>query len=176
MNQKAQRPQPTARSHRPLEEWVGYRFGLVAARLGTFVQQSYQSRHKISTSSWRALAVIARFEPCSATELSSHSRLDAPKVSRAIEALVARKLIKREKAPDDLRRAVLALTPLGRKVYEDVAAFTEKTEAFVTATLSAEERRVMWQAVAKIDAQLAALAKQPPEELQSARVKPFRVR
>jgi DNA-binding MarR family transcriptional regulator len=163
LNQKASRLRPPAPSHRPLEEWVAYRFGLVAARMGTIGQQAYQTRHKISTSSWRALAVIARFEPCSATELSSHSRLDAPKVSRAIEALVARKLIKREKAPEDLRRAVLALTPLGRRVYEDVAAFAEKTEAFVTATLTAEERRVMWRAVAKIDAQLALLGRYPPE-------------
>ena len=161
MNQKKE-PKPSG--NRPLEQWVSYRFGLVAARMGIIGQHAYQSRHKLSTSSWRALAVIARFEPCSATEVSSHSRLDGPKVSRAIEALVARKHIKREKAPDDKRRAVLALTPLGRKVYDDVATFAEKVEAFVTATLTAEERKVMWRAIGKIDAQLATLGKHPPPD------------
>src|ERR1700743_1208183 len=103
-------------SWRPLDEWVAYRFGLIAARLGVIGQHAYQSRHKLSTSAWRRSAVVARFEPFSAAELSNHSRLDPPKVSRAIEVLTERKLLKRIKDPQDQRRAVLTLTAEGRKM------------------------------------------------------------
>jgi DNA-binding MarR family transcriptional regulator len=156
MNKK---PQPNADSHeppcRPLDQWVAYRFGLIAARLGVIGQHNYQSRHKLSTSAWRAMAVVARFEPCSAAELSNHSRLDPPKVSRAIEVLTDRKLLKRIKDPQDQRRAVLTLTAEGRKMYDDIAAQVERTEAFVVSTLTAQEAKLMWSAVAKIDAQIA---------------------
>lgn len=147
---------------RPLEQWVAYRFGLIAARMGVIGQQYYVKRHKLNTSAWRALAVIARFQPCSATELVGHSRLDAPKVSRAIVALSTRKLIKRTKDPEDQRRAVLVLTPLGRKTYDDIAAFVENAEDFVTATLTAQERDLMWRAIGKIDAQLRQHAEADP--------------
>ena len=157
MTRRTPKPEPL-----PIEHWVGYRFGLLAARLGSMMQPVTQGRHKLSTSSWRVLAVIARFEPCSAAELSSHSRLDPSKVSRAIEVLVDRKFIKRNKDPDDLRRAVLTLTPLGRRTYEDCAEQVRRNEAFYTATLTPQERKAMWAAVDKIERQIADLPLAPP--------------
>lgn len=148
----------------PLEQWVGYRFGLLAARIGVMLQPVTQGRHKLSTSSWRVLAVIARFEPCSAAELSAHSRLDPSKVSRAIEVLVDRKLIKRNKDPQDMRRAVLTLTPMGRRTYEDCARHVRQNEAYYTATLTAQERKAMWAAVVKMEALIAELPLKPAEE------------
>jgi DNA-binding MarR family transcriptional regulator len=139
---------------RPLDEWIAYRFGLIATRLGVIGQHSYKSPHKLSTSAWRAMAVVARFEPCSAAELSNRSRLDPPKVSRAIEILTERKLLKRIKDPQDQRRAVLTLTAEGRKMYNDISAQVERTEAFVVSTLTPQEAKAMWSAVAKIDAQI----------------------
>ena len=47
----------------PLENWIGYRFGLVATRLGNFVAPMYASRHNLSQPAWRCLAVIARYQP-----------------------------------------------------------------------------------------------------------------
>ena len=148
---------------RPLDLWVAYRFGLIATRMGVMGQQAYKERHKLSPSAWRAMAVVARFEPCSAAELSSHSRLDPPKVSRAIEALVARRLLKRSKDPVDQRRAVLSLTPAGRAMFNDVAAHVERNEAFVVATLTARENKVLWDVVAKIDDQIARCMQSPGE-------------
>lgn len=148
----------------PLEQWVGYRFGLLATRIGSMLQPVTQGKYRLSTSSWRVLAVIARFEPCSAAELSSHSRLDPSKVSRAIEVLVDRKFIKRNKDPLDQRRAVLTLTPLGRRTYEDCAEQVRKNEAYYTATLTPLERKAMWAAVDKMEALIAELALKPTDE------------
>jgi DNA-binding MarR family transcriptional regulator len=75
-------------------------------------------------------------------------------VSRAIEVLTERKLLKRIKDPQDQRRAVLTLTTEGRKMYNDIAADVERREAFIVSTLTVQEAKAMWSAVAKIDAQI----------------------
>lgn len=139
----------------PLEHWVAYRFGLIATRLGAIAAPAYQARHKLSTSAWRAMAVVARFEPLSAAMLSQHSRLDPSKVSRAIETLVARRLLTREKDPIDQRRAVLRLTARGRQIYSDVETTAVRLEREMTATLTAAEHKALWSALDKIDEQVA---------------------
>lgn len=139
----------------PLDRWVSYRFGLIATRMGAIAAPAYLGRHKLSTSTWRALAVVARFEPLSAAMLSEHTRLDPSKVSRAIETLVRRKLLTRDKDPADQRRAVLRLTARGREMYSDIEATVVRFEAEMTSTLSAPEKKALRSALDKIDAQVA---------------------
>jgi len=162
MNKKT--PRDPVSPCRPLDQWVAYRFGLIAARMGVIGQQAYQGRYKLTTSAWRALAVVARYEPCSAAELSSHSRLDPPKVSRAIEVLTQRKLLQRNKDPQDQRRAVLTLTTKGREMYTDISVQVERTESFMTSTLTATETKALWSAIAKIDAQVAKYGVPPVQQ------------
>jgi DNA-binding MarR family transcriptional regulator len=138
----------------PLDRWVAYRFGLIATRIGALATPAYRDHHKLSTSAWRALAVVAHFEPLSAAMLSEHTRLDPSKVSRAIETLVGRKLLTREKDPADQRRAVLRLTPRGREIYADVSATATRLEQEMTATLTAAERKALWALLDKIDAEI----------------------
>ncbi len=139
---------------RPLDLWVGYRLGLIATRIGTIAAKQYISRHKLPTSLWRALAVVARFGPMSASALSEHSRLDPPKVSRAIDGLVERKLLLRRTDKNDERKVVLTLTVRGRAIYEDVAAYVTTLENGLLSTLSASEQKALWTILAKIDKQL----------------------
>mgnify|MGYP001599095104 CR=1 FL=1 len=139
----------------PLDRWVSYRFGLIATRMGAIAAPVYVGRHKLSTPTWRALAVVARFEPLSAAMLSEHTRLDPSKVSRAIETLVRRKLLTRDKDPADQRRAVLRLTARGREMYCDIESIVVRLEAEMTATLDAEEKKALRSALDKIDAQIA---------------------
>ena len=138
----------------PLDRWVAYRFGLIATRIGTLAMPAYREHHKLSTSAWRALAVVAHFEPLSAAMLSEHSRLDPSKVSRAIETLVGRKLLTRQKDPADQRRAVLRLTPRGREIYTDVSTTATQLEREMTATLTAVEWEALWALLDKIDEQI----------------------
>ena len=141
----------------PLDSWISYRFGLIAARLGGIGESVYAPRHRLTTSAWRVLAVVARFEPCSASELASHSRLNGPKVSRAIDVLVERTLLVRKKDPEDQRRAVLTLTAKGRRTYEDVAETVSCYERALVAGLSEAERASLWRIVAKLEAGLDTL-------------------
>ena len=138
----------------PLENWIGYRFSLISARLGEFVARMYASRHDLTVPAWRSLAVIARYQPLTAKQLASHTSSDAFKVARAIELLVRRGLIHRDVDKADRRRANLRLTADGRKIYQNVEKFVVRIETELTATLSASEREVLGKVLDKLDLQL----------------------
>src|SRR6185295_9436808 len=116
----------------PLEHWIGYRFSRIAARLGNYVAQMYVSRYDLTIPAWRSLAVIARYQPLTATQLGALTSSDPSKVARAIELLVRRGLIRRDVDKDDRRRASLGLTAEGRKIYKDIEKFSVRVEREIT--------------------------------------------
>jgi DNA-binding MarR family transcriptional regulator len=140
----------------PLENWIGYRFSLVSARLGEFVARMYATRHDLTVPAWRSLAVIARHQPLTAKHLASLTSSDAFKVARAIELLVRRGLIHRDVDKADRRRANLRLTADGRRVYKDIEKFVVRVETELSAALSTNEREVLRRVLNKLDKQLEA--------------------
>jgi DNA-binding MarR family transcriptional regulator len=138
----------------PLEHWIGYRFSLIAARQGNFIAQMYASRHDLTMPAWRSLAVIARHQPLTATQLAKLTSSDAFKVARAIELLVRRGLIRRDVDKDDRRRASLRLTAAGRKVYNDIETFVVRVEGELAAALDANELATFRQCLDKLDRRL----------------------
>ncbi len=137
-----------------LENWTGYRFGLIASRLGSFIAPMYEGRHNLTMPAWRSLAVIARYQPLTATQLATLTSSDAFKVARAIELLVRRGLIHRDVDKADRRRASLSLTTTGRKVYKDIEKFVVRVERELMAALDANEIETLRRSLDKLDHQL----------------------
>jgi DNA-binding MarR family transcriptional regulator len=138
----------------PLENWTGYRFGLIASRLGNFIAPIYATRHDLTMPAWRSLAVIARYQPLTAKALASLTSSDAFKVTRAIELLVRRGLIRRDVDRNDRRRASLRLTSEGRRVYRDIEKIVVRIERALIAALDARERTILRRSLDKLDRQL----------------------
>jgi DNA-binding MarR family transcriptional regulator len=145
----------------PLENWVGYRFSLISARLGEFVAGMYASRHDLTVPAWRSLAVIARYEPLTANQLASRTSSDAFKVARAIDLLVRRGLIHRDVDKNDRRRVNLRLSADGRKVYKDIEKFVVRVERELAAALNPREVAMLRQSLDKLDRQLESRIKVP---------------
>src|ERR1700759_3220230 len=139
---------------RPLESWIGYRFGLIAARIGNFIAPMCASRHSLTMPAWRSLAVIARYQPLTAKQLAMLTSSDAFKVTRAIELLVRRGLIRRDVDKEDRRRASLSLTVEGRKVYKDIEKFSVRVERVLIGALEEKELAMLQQCLDKLDRQL----------------------
>ena len=145
----------------PLEHWIGYRFGLVSARLGEFVAGMYGNRHDLTVPAWRSLAVIARYQPLTAKQLASRTSSDAFKVARAIDLLVRRGLIHRDVDSEDRRRVNLRLSTEGRKVYKDIEKFVVRVEAELAAALDAEEAAMLLRILDKLDRRLEGGIREP---------------
>jgi DNA-binding MarR family transcriptional regulator len=138
----------------PLENWIGYRFSLISARLSNLIEPIYASRHDLTMPAWRSLAVIARYQPLTATQLTSLTSSDAVKVTRAIELLVRRGLIRRDVDKNDRRRASLRLTAARRKVYRDIEEFVVRVENELAAALDAHELATFRKCLDKLQLQL----------------------
>jgi len=143
----------------PIENWTGYRFGLLATRLGNFIAPMYASRHDLTMPAWRSLAVIARYQPLTAKQLAMLTSSDAFKVARAIELLVRRGLIDRDLDKSDRRRASLRLTAEGRKVYKDIEKFVVRVERELMAVLDEDEVAVLRRSLDKLDRQMESRIK-----------------
>jgi DNA-binding MarR family transcriptional regulator len=138
----------------PLENWIGYRFSLISARLGEFVAGMYAKRHDLTVPAWRSLAVIARYQPLTAKQLAARTSSDAFKVARAIDLLVRRGLIHRDVDKEDRRRVNLRLSVGGRKVYKDIEKFVVRVERELAAALDPREVAMLRQSLDKLDRQL----------------------
>jgi DNA-binding MarR family transcriptional regulator len=141
-----------------LEHWISYRFGVVASRVGAVMASRYVARHDLPMPAWRSLAVIARYGPLSAGELGAKTSSDAFRVVRAIDLLVKRGLITRDPDPADRRRARLELTNAGRALYLEIEEGAIANEMFLRSGLTAAEIRTLESILARIDAQVNALA------------------
>jgi DNA-binding MarR family transcriptional regulator len=143
----------------PLENWIGYRFSLISARLGEFVASMYAKRHDLTVPAWRSLAVIARYQPLTAKQLAARTSSDAFKVARAIDLLVRRGLIHRDVDKEDRRRVNLRLSAGGRKVYKDIEKFVVRVERELAAALDPREVAMLRQSLDKLDRQLESRIK-----------------
>ena len=102
----------------------------------------------ISVSQFRALVFINRREGASLWDLAEHIGLTLPSISKMVDVLVARNLVKREAHPRDRRRLTLALTRRGRAMQKSARAATQRFLAARLATARASDRAVVAQAMA----------------------------
>lgn len=86
----------------------------------------------LTVTQFRVLAYLNRHTGASLSDVADHIGLTLPSMSKLIDALVARKLVRREFDTTDRRRVTLALTSRGRVILERAR---RATRAFLTAQL-----------------------------------------
>ena len=142
----------------PLELRIAYRSSMISTRIARFLAPMWASRYGISVDTWRILAIIARHGPISAKAVAAHASSDAFHVSRAIERLARKRLIRRDIDPDDRRRARLSLSSAGAAAHREGERILARLEAELLAGLSAAHALRLRRTLAAIDEQAIALA------------------
>ena len=130
-----------------LEEFLPYRLNVVASLVSQALSRIYADRYGIGVPEWRVLVTLGQFGTITGKAIGAHSHMHKTKVSRAVALLESRKLITRRANRSDLREALLALTPAGRAMYDDLAPialdFAKRlTDAVDSADRAAFERAV----------------------------------
>ena len=82
-------------------------------------------------------------------DVASELCLTAATASDAVMTLVAKKLVKKERSPDDQRVLVLMLTAAGRREAQQIAGWTEVVRAGVR-SLTTEEQAVFLRGLTKV--------------------------
>ena len=114
-----------------LEQRIAYRCLLIASRITRFLAPMWESRYGLSIADWRVLAVIARYGPLSATEAATYSSTEAFHITRAVDRLIKRRLVKRAIDFSDKRRVRLNLTTKGRRAHGDIEHVMVRVEAYL---------------------------------------------
>jgi DNA-binding MarR family transcriptional regulator len=135
-----------------LLKFVPFRLNRLAAEVSNALSVEYQQRHGLDIPEWRVLATIGfRKDPCSAQYIAHCTRTHKSTISRAVTALMQRKLIERAENSEDRREFRLQMTARGKALYEELIPQLLRREQEILSCLSAQERKDFASLLGKIE-------------------------
>ena len=138
-----------------LLRFVPFRLNRLAAEVSAALSVEYRERYGLDIPEWRVLATLGfREGACTAQYVSYCTRTHKSTISRAVTALMRRKIIERVPNENDRREFALQLTPKGRALYEELIPRLLHKEQDILACLSAGERKDFAAALGKIEQSL----------------------
>jgi DNA-binding MarR family transcriptional regulator len=141
---------PRLMAPQTIDDLLLYQMGQMLAVCGGIVIRYCEGRFGITRREWRVLALLADRGPLGSSELAAQAQLDRPRTSKAVTALVRKKLVSRTPRAGDARYIGLALTPAGQALYDELFPVVAQVNRDVLAALSVPE-------VAQLDDMLARL-------------------
>src|SRR5437868_124563 len=99
---------------------IAYQFSVMSTLQTRALADMYVRKFGLPVNCWWVMAVIGRFPGGSASNVVGHTTLEADKVTRALDVLVGRGLVRRRQDEKDRRRVVLSLSAKGRKVFDEI--------------------------------------------------------
>ena len=88
--------------------------------------------HGLSPQQWRVIRVLVEAPELDATELAESSALLLPSLSRILQNLERRGLVRRRTSDDDQRKSMISITPGGRALFEALSPVNEARYAHIT--------------------------------------------
>lgn len=108
------------RAPRTIDELLNYRLTRVVNQGGAPVVRLLEGRHGISRREWRLLALLDAHGAMAPSALAEVAQLDRPRTSRALGALAAKGLVRRDAVAGDARRALVRLSAAGAALHAEV--------------------------------------------------------
>lgn len=110
------------------------RFGTVRRRITAMAAQAY-AQADIGHMQAKLIRHIGRSAPISQAELARATDQDAALTGRAIQSLIERGLVARERSDEDRREYVVSLTAPGKRMFEKVTRLRSQLAAQIVAAL-----------------------------------------
>jgi len=146
---------PHAEERLDLFKFAPFRLNRLAAEVSAALASEYRERYGLDIPEWRVLATLGfRREACSAQYVAECTRTHKSTISRAVTALLERRLIERVENAEDRREFRLRLTRKGKTLYEELIPRLQQREREIMACLSADDRRAFDRLIGKIEASL----------------------
>ncbi|RRZ92777.1 MarR family winged helix-turn-helix transcriptional regulator [Erwinia sp. 198] len=105
----------------------------------------------LTTSSWMAIATLAtQTAPVSQKELALALGLEEATIVPLVDRLVKQQLVVRTQPPEDRRKRLVAITPAGTTLHQQLAGEIEKLRNELLATISRDELIVAQRVLQKL--------------------------
>lgn len=128
-----------------------------------------EGRYGIARREWRLLALLAARGALSPSALADEAHLDRPRTSRAIGTLAAKGLLERVPQPGDHRRAQVALTAQGRRLFDEVFPQVAAINAELVGALGAAQQHALDEALALLTARAERLNAERVQDVRADR-------
>lgn len=152
-----------------VDDLLNYRLNRLLASSGAMVTRLCEGRYGITRREWRLICILADHGAMSPSELATRAHLERAAVSRHLTDLVAKKQVARVPVPGDGRRAVIDLTPRGRKVHDELFPQSVAFNNHVLAALGPRELAAFDLALARLTEVADALSASHPLEEKADR-------
>ncbi|MCA1909259.1 MAG: MarR family transcriptional regulator [Magnetospirillum sp.] len=126
-----------------LENFFPYRLSVLNEQVSRSLATLYAERFDLTPPEWRAMAVLAGFQPLSANAISQRTTMDKVRVTRAVARMIDSGLVSRQEDETDRRYVSLTLTAKGMAVYQQILPLVQAREAEILSVLSADERAAL---------------------------------
>ena len=103
-----------------LEDYLPYRLSILSNLVSGMIAHAYQDKFALSVNEWRIMAVLGEYPGSSADDIGKKTQTEKSIISRALQRLLKRRLVKRQVSATDRRRQHLTLTKVGRDIYSQV--------------------------------------------------------
>ena len=154
-------PDPTkAGAGLDLQRYFPYRLARLAEQVSLAVAEVYAARFALSRQEWRILAVLGARAELPTKAIGRLTTLDKMHVSRAVQTLEERCIVRRSRGADDGRERIVTLTSAGRALYRKIVPYALEREGALLAALSAEEIATMDAVIDKLAAAATAAISQ----------------
>ena len=138
-----------------LLRFIPFRLNRLSAEVSSALSAEYQFRYGLDIPEWRVMATLGfRRDACSAQYISDCTRTHKSTISRAVTALMQRRLVERVENADDRREFRLRMTRRGRALYEELFPRLLRKEQEMLSCLSAQERKDFARLLGKIEQSL----------------------
>ncbi len=141
-----------------LKKFLPYQLSVTTNKISHLIAQAYGPSLNLSRAQWRVMAVLGEESGLSGSQVAERTAQDKVTVTRAVKALIATGLVRREASQSDGRVAFLKLTRKGRRSYESIAPQVLQYETQLLKALSPTERRQLTSILTKLDARVARIA------------------
>jgi DNA-binding MarR family transcriptional regulator len=123
-----------------LERHVPYFFTHISNRLSRGASRTYLKHFGIGITEWRVMGVLAGEPDLSANQVSQAVGLDKAAVSRSLQVLVRKEIVRTTDDPTDNRSRTLALTASGLALHDRIIAVAFERERLLLECLTEEQR------------------------------------
>lgn len=121
--------------------WLSFRLNFVAFRFNDPVYRWIETRYGLVRPEFVALYAVGLREGVAAKNIVASSGLPKNTLSRAVQKLLQRRLLKRETDASDLRSYVLHLTAAGRKIFNETMPLMVQHQTAMLDCLTEDEQR-----------------------------------
>lgn len=139
-----------------IKDYTPYKLAIIAERAGFLLASQYKHL-QISKPQFRIMAVVDNAPHISSTLVAVETMMDKSRVTRAIDDLVERGLMIREKDPRDKRANLLALTAEGKELFLHLGQMAMRIQRRLVTSMTDEESRIFEKVLIRLEGALNQL-------------------